>query len=259
MGSLGDHRAAAWVATPSAAHIPPASPVSPVSPPSSSPTPPDVRGETPSGELVALSRPARSHAKRALDLGVAIVFAPVIVPLGLVCAALIKVTSSGPVLFAQERVGLRGERFRMYKFRTMHVDAERLLQDDARLWQQYVDNGFKLPPELDRRVTPLGRFLRRSSLDELPQVLNVLGGTMSLVGPRPVVPAEIANYGDRRTVYLSARPGITGAWQVNGRSTVDYPERVDIDADYVGSWSLWRDVRILVRTPIAVLSARGAH
>jgi exopolysaccharide production protein ExoY len=251
VGSLGDHRSATWVATPSAAHIPPASPISPVSPSSSSSTPPDPTEQ--------LSRPARSRSKRALDLGVTIVLSPVIVPLGLLCAVLIKVTSSGPVLFAQERVGLRGERFRMYKFRTMHVDAERLLQQDARLWQEYVHNGFKLPAELDRRVTALGRFLRRSSLDELPQMINVLGGTMSLVGPRPVVPAEIANYGDQRSVYLSARPGITGAWQVNGRSTVDYPERVDIDAEYVRSWSLWRDVRILVRTPIAVLSARGAH
>jgi exopolysaccharide production protein ExoY len=206
-----------------------------------------------------VSRPARSRAKRALDLGIAAVTAPLVIPLGLFCAALIKLTSSGPVLFAQERVGMHGERFRMYKFRTMHVDAERLLQQDARLWQDYVDNGFKLPAELDSRVTALGRFLRRSSLDELPQMLNVLGGTMSLVGPRPVVPAELANYGDRRWVYLSARPGITGAWQVNGRSTVHYPERVDIDARYVSSWSLWLDVRILVRTPIAVLSARGAH
>jgi exopolysaccharide production protein ExoY len=263
VGSLGDHRAAASVATPAAAQIPPASPVSPVSPPSpqssmSTTTSPDLRGQ-PTGVEPPLSRPARSRAKRALDLGVTVVLSPIIVPLGLLCAVLIKATSSGPVLFAQERVGLRGERFRMYKFRTMHVDAERLLQQDARLWQQYVDNGFKLPAELDRRVTPLGRFLRRSSLDELPQMLNVLAGTMSLVGPRPVVPAEVANYGDRQSVYFSARPGITGAWQVNGRSTVDYPERVDIDADYVRSWSLWRDVRILVRTPLAVLSTRGAH
>ena len=90
-------------------------------------------------------------------------------------------------------------------------------------------------------------------------MLNVCAGTMSLVGPRPVVPDEISNYGDRRAAYLSVRPGITGAWQVNGRSTVHYPERVDLDAEYVRSWSLWLDVRILLRTPIAVLRARGAH
>ena len=109
-------------------------------------------------------------------------------------------------------------------------------------------NGYKLPAELDRRITRLGRFLRRSSLDELPQVLNVLRGTMSLVGPRPVVPAEVDNYGDARDVYLSVRPGITGAWQVNGRSTIDYPERVDIDAEYVARLE-----------PVASTSDPGPH
>jgi exopolysaccharide production protein ExoY len=121
-----------------------------------------------------------------------------------------------------------------------------------------VTNGFKLPAELDQRVTRVGRFLRRSSLDELPQVLNVLLGTMSVVGPRPVVPAEIANYGDKQVAYLSVRPGITGAWQVTGRSNVDYPQRVEFDAEYVETWSLGLDLKILAKTPRAVLSARGA-
>jgi lipopolysaccharide/colanic/teichoic acid biosynthesis glycosyltransferase len=183
---------------------------------------------------------------------------PVVLPLGLAITLLVLVTSRGPVLFGQERVGLCGTRFKMFKFRTMHREAEALLQQEPRLWNEYVSNGFKLPAELDRRITPVGRFLRRSSLDELPQVLNVLLGTMSLVGPRPVVPAEVANYGDRGDVYLSVRPGITGAWQVNGRSTVDYPERVEFDADYVRTWTIWGDVKILARTPYAVLSARGA-
>jgi lipopolysaccharide/colanic/teichoic acid biosynthesis glycosyltransferase len=146
----------------------------------------------------------------------------------------------------------------MYKFRTMHREAEQLLAQDPKLWNEYVTNGFKLPAELDRRVTKVGRFLRRSSLDELPQVLNVLLGTMSLVGPRPVVPAEIDNYGERRGIYLSVRPGVTGAWQVGGRSQIDYPERVDIDEQYVRDWSLGLDLRILARTPKAVLTARGA-
>jgi lipopolysaccharide/colanic/teichoic acid biosynthesis glycosyltransferase len=155
-------------------------------------------------------------------------------------------------------VGLGGRSFKMYKFRTMHREAEQLLAQDPQLWNEYVTNGFKLPAELDRRVTKVGRFLRRSSLDELPQVLNVLLGTMSLVGPRPVVPAEIDNYGERRGIYLSVRPGVTGAWQVGGRSQIDYPERVDIDEQYVRDWSLGLDLRILARTPKAVLTARGA-
>ena len=204
------------------------------------------------------SAPALSRRKRALDLALVAATSPVVVPLGLLTALLVKLSSRGPVLFGQERVGLGGDRFTMYKFRTMHRDAERLLQQDPVLWNDYVANGFKLPAEVDRRITPLGRFLRRSSLDELPQVLNVLRGTMSWVGPRPVVPDEVDNYGERAAVYLSVRPGITGAWQVNGRSTVFYPDRVDIDHAYVRDWSLWLDVKILVRTPIAVLSTRGA-
>jgi len=204
------------------------------------------------------SAPALSRAKRALDLVLVVGTAPVTVPLGLLTALLVRITSRGPVLFGQERVGLGGDRFTMYKFRTMHRDAERLLQQDPTLWNDYVTNGYKVPAEMDRRITPLGRFLRRSSLDELPQILNVVWGQMSLVGPRPVVPEEVENYGDRRAIYLSVRPGITGAWQVNGRSTIDYPDRVDIDAEYVRRWSVWLDVKILVKTPIAVLSTRGA-
>jgi lipopolysaccharide/colanic/teichoic acid biosynthesis glycosyltransferase len=204
------------------------------------------------------SSPATSRAKRALDLVLILGTAPLTVPLGLVTALLVRLTSHGPVLFGQQRVGLGGSRFTMYKFRTMHRDAEALLQQDPSLWHDYVANGYKVPAELDRRITPLGRFLRRSSLDELPQLLNVLAGQMSLVGPRPVVPRELENYGDRLAVYLSVRPGITGAWQVNGRSTIDYPDRVDIDAEYVQRWSVWLDVKILLKTPIAVLSTRGA-
>ena len=207
---------------------------------------------------VAPARAARSRTKRALDLVLVLAVLPLVLPLGVLIALAVFASSRGRVLFGQERVGLGGRTFKMYKFRTMHREAEQLLQQDPRLWDEYVSNGFKLPRELDRRVTRVGRFLRRSSLDELPQILNVLAGTMSLVGPRPVVPAEVDNYGDRRNAYLSVRPGITGAWQVNGRSDIDYPERVEIDAEYVERWSLGLDVRILARTPLAVVSARGA-
>ena len=217
--------------------------------------PPAVRAAPP---IPVPSAPATSRAKRALDLALVLATAPVTLSLGLLTALVVKVTSPGPVLFGHQRVGLGGERFTMYKFRTMHRDAERLLQQDPALWNDYVANGYKVPAELDRRITPVGRFLRRSSLDELPQIVNVLRGEMSLVGPRPVVPEEVENYGDRRAIYLSVRPGITGAWQVNGRSTIDYPDRVDIDADYVRAWNVWLDVKILVKTPFAVLSTRGA-
>jgi len=217
-----------------------------------------MRAAPPEPPVPVASAPAESRAKRALDLVLILGLAPVTLPLGLLTAVLVKVTSRGPVLFGHERIGLGGERFTMYKFRTMHRDAERLLQQDPGLWNDYVTNGYKVPAELDRRITPLGRFLRRSSLDELPQIINVLTGQMSLVGPRPVVPEEVENYGDQRPIYLSVRPGITGAWQVNGRSTIDYPDRVDIDAEYVRRWSVWLDIKILVKTPIVVLSTRGA-
>ena len=202
--------------------------------------------------------PALSRTKRALDVVLVLLVAPLVIPLGVLVAVAVALSSRGTVLFGQERVGLGGSTFKMYKFRTMHREAEQLLQRDPRLWNEYVANGFKLPAELDQRVTRVGRFLRRSSLDELPQVLNVLLGTMSVVGPRPVVPAEIANYGDKQVAYLSVRPGITGAWQVTGRSNVDYPQRVEFDAEYVETWSLGLDLKILAKTPRAVLSARGA-
>jgi len=205
-----------------------------------------------------LAPAATSRAKRALDIALIVLASPLVLPLGVVIALLVMVTSRGSVLFGQERVGLGGRQFKMYKFRTMHREAEQLLAQDPHMWNEYVTNGFKLPAELDRRVTKVGRFLRRSSLDELPQVLNVLLGTMSLVGPRPVVPAELDNYGDRRDVYMSVRPGVTGAWQVKGRSNIDYPQRVDVDEEYVRDWSLGLDLKILARTPRAVLSARGA-
>lgn len=204
------------------------------------------------------SRPARSRAKRALDLALALAVTPIVLPVGLVCAILVKLTSPGPALFRQQRIGLAGEPFPMYKFRTMREDAEERLHSDPELWQRYVDNDYKLPAELDSRITTVGRLMRRSSLDELPQILNVLTGSMSMVGPRPVVPGEVDKYGSQRDVYLSARPGITGAWQVSGRSDVDYPDRVDLDVEYVRAWSLWLDLKILVKTPKAVLSARGA-
>jgi exopolysaccharide production protein ExoY len=205
-----------------------------------------------------LADSAGSRRKRALDLAVVICGLPLALLVGAVIALLVRITSRGPVFFVQERVGLGGRRFRMVKFRTMLVGAENRLRDDPQLWEEYVRNGYKLPASVDDRVTAVGRFLRRSSLDELPQLVNVLRGHMSLVGPRPVVPAELDNYGDRTDVYLGVKPGLTGWWQVNGRSGVGYPERVELDRYYAESWTLFLDVRILVRTPFALLRG-GAY
>lgn len=202
--------------------------------------------------------PGASRAKRALDIVVVIAVLPVACALGIVIAVLVTVTSRGGTFFVHERIGLGGRPFGMLKFRTMAPDADEQLRADPVLWQQYVDNDFKLPPSMDNRVTPVGRFLRRASLDELPQLLNVLRGDMSLVGPRPIVAGELERYGANREYYVHTRPGLTGAWQVNGRSGVGYPERVELDRDYVESWSFWLDVKILLRTPLAVLTSRGA-
>jgi exopolysaccharide production protein ExoY len=205
------------------------------------------------------AHPATSRAKRALDVTVTVVSLPVVGVICLIIAVLVRATSRGPVFFLQERVGLAGRTFRMVKFRTMLVDAEEQLRRDPALWDDYVRNDFKLPNGRDPRVTAVGRFLRRSSLDELPQLLNVLRGQMSLVGPRPIVPQEVEKYGAERDAYTAVKPGITGWWQVNGRSGVGYPERVDLDREYAASWTFWLDVQILLRTPMTVLRARGAH
>lgn len=205
------------------------------------------------------AHPATSRAKRALDVTATIVTLPLVLVVGLIIAVLVRATSRGSVFFVQERVGLGGRTFRMVKFRTMLVDAEDRLRQDPALWNDYVRNDFKLPNGRDPRVTAVGRLLRRSSLDELPQLFNVLRGQMSLVGPRPIVPEEIEKYGPDRDAYTAVKPGITGWWQVNGRSGVGYPERVQLDREYASSWTFWLDVQILVRTPLTVLRARGAH
>src|SRR5262249_26021085 len=152
-------------------------------------------------------------------------------PLITVIALAIKVESRGPVFFPHRRLGRNGRLFNCWKFRSMHVDAETRLRDDAALRHQYVANHFKIPRHLDPRITRLCHFLRRISIDELPQLWNVLRGEMSLVGPRPIVPFESSYYGDDLSLLLSMRPGLTGAWAVRGRSSVGYPHRAAIELD----------------------------
>jgi len=210
---------------------------------------------------------ARDAAKRAMDvagsLGMLVLLAPVL----LVVAVLVKLTSAGPVLFRQARVGRWEKPFMMLKFRTMHVNADEVIH------QRYVTEFIKasLPVSVtgdgaifkianDPRVTPIGNFLRKTSLDELPQFWNVLRGEMSLVGPRPPLPYEVRQYQrwHRRRV-LDATPGITGLWQVTGRSRTTFDEMVRLDLQYARTRSIWMDIRILLATPGAVFSCRGAR
>jgi len=201
----------------------------------------------------------RAALKRVVDVIGALAGLAMAAPFVLLLAPLIKLASPGPVLFAHTRLGRDGRPFRCYKLRTMCADAEACLEADPLLRAAYFANGFKLPSDADRRVTRLGRFMRLTSLDELPQFWNVLRGDMALVGPRPIVDDELLNYPVRdRRVLLSLRPGITGAWAVGGRNRLPYPARAQVELDYVRRWTFGRDLSILGRTLGAVLGRRGA-
>lgn len=226
--------------------------------PEGSPAPPVVAPPGTTAVPHPVAPAARSRAKRALDVAIVLAVSPLLIPVSLVVALLVRLTSPGPALFRQERVGLRGDSFRILKFRTMTTDAEDRLQHEPQLWDLYVSHDYKLPAALDPRVTRIGGLLRRTSLDELPQLLNVLGGSMSLVGPRPVTRAEFDACADVFDAYRAVRPGMTGYWQVNGRADVHYPDRAEYDRRYVAEWSVLGDLWILVRTPITVVRGRGA-
>ena len=197
---------------------------------------------------------------RVLDLIGAYTLLFVLAPLLALIAFFVWFSDGGRVFFVQQRIGRDGNPFDLLKFRTMCVDAEERLQELLRNspaaraeWAR--DQKLRHDP----RVTPIGRFLRQFSLDELPQLFNVVRGEMSLVGPRPIVESEIVRYGHRFEHYCTVRPGITGLWQISGRNDVDYANRVALDRRYVEEWSFGRDVTIILRTIIVVLSSRGCY
>jgi exopolysaccharide biosynthesis polyprenyl glycosylphosphotransferase len=197
--------------------------------------------------------------KRAVDVAIAATGLLLSAPLLALIALAVRLDSPGPIIFRQLRLGRHGRIFRCLKFRSMYVDAEERLRANEELYALYVAGDYKLPEDLDNRITRVGRFLRRTSLDELPQLFNVLRGDMSLVGPRPIVPDELRHYPQEGPLLLSLRPGITGQWQVNGRSTVSYPIRADLELDYVQSWSITKDFKIMLQTLPVVLGQKGAH
>lgn len=166
----------------------------------------------------------------------------------------------GPVFYAQTRIGQNKKPFKCYKFRTMIPNASavlnKMLEDDPKLRAEY-EQEYKL--KNDPRISFLGKFLRRSSLDELPQLLNILRGEMSFVGPRPIVRHELKRYGDTVGHYLSVKPGLSGLWQVSGRNNTSYEKRVSLDKDYVENWSLWNDFVISLKTVIVIVTGRGAY
>lgn len=208
-----------------------------------------------------------SSIKRLIDIVGSSVLMIIFFPVIIISAIFIKLNSIGPV-FADtpKRVGAKGKEFKMYKFRTMVVNAHHMLRSDPKyktLFEQYKKNSYKLIH--DPRVTKVGRFLRKHSIDEIPQLLNVLKGDMSLVGPRAYYPDELVDqqkkYPHTRKLVsevLSVKPGITGAWQVSGRSEVNFDKRIVIDAEYVRRKSIIYDIKILLRTPWAMVSGKGA-
>lgn len=199
---------------------------------------------------------ARKVAKNAFDLVVAGAALVLLSPLLVLLAGATRLGSPGPALFAQQRVGRNGQTFRLYKFRSMYVDAERRLADLQHLNEH---DGVLFKMRHDPRVTPVGKLLRKYSLDEFPQLINVVRGEMSLVGPRPPLATEVARYEGYAHRRLLVRPGITGLWQVSGRSDLSWDDAVRLDLQYVENWSLALDIGILLRTVSAVLRGRGAY
>ena len=198
-------------------------------------------------------------AKRLCDVVFSIVGIVLAAIPMLAVAIAIKLDSKGPVIFKQERVGLNGRRFKMYKFRSMVIDAEAMKKELEE--QNMVSGGFMFKVEDDPRITRVGEFIRKTSLDELPQFFNVLFGSMSLVGTRPPTVDEVEKYDTKHWRRLSIKPGITGMWQTRGRSEItDFDEVVALDTEYIDNWSLWLDIKILFKTVFQVLSRKkGAY
>ncbi|ACL24958.1 MULTISPECIES: exopolysaccharide biosynthesis polyprenyl glycosylphosphotransferase [Chloroflexus] len=197
-----------------------------------------------------------ARLKRVLDVSVATVAIILSAPIMVITAIAIKLESPGPVIFKQVRVGKDGEHFYCYKFRSMYVDAEQRLKE---LQAKNEADGPVFKMKRDPRVTRVGRVIRKLSIDELPQLFNVLKGEMSLVGPRPALPSEVAKYTYEQIGRLHAIPGITGLQQVSGRSDLDFKRWVELDLQYIAEQSIWKDIEILLRTIPAVLLGRGAY
>lgn len=230
------------------------------------------RTDSAAGELTSAgalhsskSPPARSVVlgrllKRVMDVAGSAFFILLFLPFFVIVALGVRMSSRGPIFYSQRRVGRHGRTIHVYKFRSMRVDADEVLatflDSDAGARAEW-ESHHKL--KTDPRITSFGRFIRRTSLDEIPQFWNVLRGDMSLIGPRPVTTAERHRYREHWPMYCAMRPGISGLWQVSGRSRLTYDERVALDVKYVRGWSVWMDIKILVRTVKVVLATDGSH
>ena len=197
-----------------------------------------------------------SFFKRLMDIVLSILAIIVFSPVFLITALLVKLTSPGPIIFSQVRVGRYGRHFKFYKFRSMYIDAEARKAELMKLNESGDGVIFKM--KRDPRITPVGRFIRKFSIDELPQLFNVLLGDMSLVGPRPPLPSEVRTYTLEERKRLNITPGITCLWQVSGRSELPFSKQIALDKEYIASRSAWKDFLILLKTIPAILTGRGA-
>ncbi|MDF7636980.1 sugar transferase [Leuconostocaceae bacterium ESL0958] len=199
--------------------------------------------------------------KRLLDISVSLAALVILSPVFLIVALLIKMhKGTSHVFYAQVRVGQYNRDFKIYKFQTMVDGADEMLKADQALYEKFVANGYKLPTKEDPRITKIGAFLRKTSLDELPQFWNTLIGNMSIIGPRPVVRRELVEYGSQERIdqLLSVKPGVFGLWQASGRSNIGYPERAEIELSYVQQANLGLDFKIMFQTIIAIFKGDGA-
>lgn len=198
--------------------------------------------------------------KRVLDIVLSIFALIILSPIFLTVYILDQFgDNKGPLIFKQLRIGKKHKKFYIFKFRSMIVDADKILHNDAELYQKYVDNNYKLEPDEDPRVTKLGAWLRKTSIDEIPQFLNILKGDMSLIGPRPVVEEELNEYGIDVDKFLSVKPGAMGYWQASGRSNIGYPERCEIELYYVEHASFMFDVQIMIKNLLSIVKSDGAY
>lgn len=196
------------------------------------------------------------YFKRIFDFLVSLFALVILSPFFLAIAIVIKIDSKGSVFFKHKRIGKNGKYIYIYKFRTMVENAEELIKKFDKKQMKEFEKNFKL--ENDPRITRVGKFLRKTSLDELPQLINILKGDMSLVGPRPVVDGEIDKYGFKKNKFLSVTPGLTGYWACNGRSDIDYDKRIEMELYYVDHCSLILDIKIILKTVVAVIKKEGA-
>lgn len=196
------------------------------------------------------------YTKRIMDIVISLIALIILSPVFLIIAISIKIESRGPVFFVHKRIGKNGKIMKMYKFRTMVPNAEELIKEFTQQQLKEFKENFKL--ENDPRITKVGKFLRKTSLDELPQLINILKGELSIIGPRPVIGEELEKYGENKSKFLSVTPGLTGYWAANGRSNTSYEQRMDMELYYIDNMSWKMDVKVFFKTIVSVLKKEGA-